>query len=179
MRYGGSLAAWPVSRASACGLAVGKSVCLRISHVHLIDVPVGPRDRPTDVGSGCRDCGPGGCPRRCSEPLGAESSQVAFDGRDVALHGRAVGSQGLYIAFHRLAIAMYRLRLASDRGCGAAILIAARGRELLGREVGTCPLDVAREARHITAEVAGPPARILLEGGYVNPQGRLSRGPTT
>src|SRR5258708_36154855 len=125
MRYGGSLAARPVSRASACGLAVGKRVCLRISHVHLVDVPVGPCDRPTDVGSGCGDCGPGGCPRRCSEPLRAQSSQVAFDGRDVALHGRAVGSQGLDIAFHRLEITMYRLCLTSYRGCGAAIPIAA------------------------------------------------------
>src|SRR5258707_15352153 len=154
MRYGGSLAARPVSRASACGLAVGKRLCLRISLVHLVDVPVGPCDRPTDVGSGRRDCGPGACPRRCSEPLGAQSSQVAFYGRDVALHGRAVGSQGLDIAFHRLEIAMYRLRLASDRGCGAAILIAARGRELPGREAGTCPLEVARKARQITPEVA-------------------------
>src|SRR5258708_23013195 len=125
MRYGGSLAAWPVSRASACGLAVGKSVCLRISQVHLVDVPVGPSDRRADVGSGCRDCGPGGCRRRCSELLGAQCSQVAFDGRDVALHGRAVGTQGLDIAFHRLEIAMYRLCLTSDRGCGAAIPIAA------------------------------------------------------
>src|SRR5260221_13585685 len=111
MRYGGSLAAWTVSRASACGLAVGKSVCLRISHVHLIDVRVGPRDRPTAVGSGCRDCGPGGCPRRCSEPLGAESWQVAFDGGRGALHGRAVGSHVLDIAVHRLEIAMCSLQL--------------------------------------------------------------------
>src|SRR5258707_3926742 len=168
MRYGGSSAARPVSRASACGLTVGKRVCLRISHVHLVDVAVGPRDRQADVGSGCRDGGPGGCPRRCSEPLGAQSSQVAFDGRDVALDGRAVGSQGLDIAFHRLEIAMYRLCLTSDRGCGAAILIAARGRQLLGCEVGTCPLDVAPEARQITAEVAGRAAGILLERGYVN-----------
>src|SRR5258708_39467551 len=118
----------------------------------------------------------GSAPRRRRESLVAQSSHVAFDDGDVPPHGREVGPQGLRIALHRPKVAAYRFLVAGDRVYEAAIAIAAGRVLLLGGKVRIGPLDVAREARQITAQVAaGREAGILLERGQVNPRGLFSR----
>src|SRR5260370_16569900 len=149
---------------------------MRVIRVHLCEVAVGLCDRQADGGSGCRDRGSGVCPRRRREPLVAQSSHVAFDDGDAPPHGGEVGPQGLRIALHRPKVAAYRFLVASDRVYEAAIAIAAGRVLLLGGKVRIGPLDVAREARQITAQVAaGREAGILLERGQVNPRGLFRR----